>query len=79
MKQTVFVVDDDVAIQEALTVLLQTVALDVECYSSAETFLTAYDNRMGCLLLDVRIKGMSGLRLQEIIINKGFFPSYNFY
>lgn len=73
MKQTVFVVDDDVAIQEALTVLLQTVALDVECYSSAETFLTAYDNRMGCLLLDVRIKGMSGLRLQEIIINKGFF------
>jgi len=63
---TVFVVDDDEAIRHSLGLLLDSVGLQVECYSSAAGFLEAYDSdRPGCLLLDVRLPVMSGLDLQE--------------
>jgi len=64
--QTVFVVDDDEAVRESLRLLLGSVGLEVECFSSAADFLAAYDpDRSGCLLLDVRLPVMSGPDLQE--------------
>ena len=62
---TVFVVDDDPAICNSLRFLIETVGLDVETYGSAREFLERYaPNRPGCLVLDVRMPGMSGLELQ---------------
>ncbi|MGD2116901.1 MAG: response regulator FixJ [Chromatiales bacterium] len=63
---TVFVVDDDHAMRESLTWLIESVGLRVETYDSADAFLQSYyPGRSGCLLLDVRMPGMSGLELQE--------------
>lgn len=62
---TVFVVDDDDAVREALEDLLDMAELATELHPSAEKFLEAYDPaRSGCLLLDVRMPGMNGLELQ---------------
>ena len=64
----VFIVDDDEAVQQSLTMLLGTVGLNAQAYGSAEDFLDAYDPaaQPGCLLLDVRMPppGMSGMELQ---------------
>jgi FixJ family two-component response regulator len=63
---TVFVVDDDAPVRDALRMLLRSAGHAVEVYASAQEFLAAYsDDRPGCLLLDVRMPGMSGLELQE--------------
>ena len=64
----VFVVDDDPAIRDALTSLLRSVGLAVETFGSAQEFL----NRLppdgpGCLVLDVRLPGVSGLDLQRAL------------
>ncbi len=65
-KPTVFAVDDDVAVLESLTLLLRSVGLPAQTYGSASEFLDAYDpDAPGCLVLDVRMPGMSGLELQE--------------
>jgi len=62
----VFVVDDDTAIRRSLGFLIESIGLAVESYETAEHFLDAYDpERPGCLILDVRMPGMSGLNLQE--------------
>ncbi len=62
---TVFVVDDDVAIREYVQYLCESVGLRVQTYRSAREFLDTYDGtRPACLVLDVRIPGMSGLDLQ---------------
>ena len=63
---TVFVVDDDDAVRRFLGGLIASVNLAVETYSSAQEFLDAYQpGRPGCLLLDMRMPGMSGLELQK--------------
>jgi two-component system response regulator FixJ len=63
---TVFVVDDEDDIRDALRMLLGSVGLKVETFGSAREFLGAYDStRPGCLILDVRMPGMSGPELQE--------------
>ena len=65
---TVFVVDDDQAMRDSLRWLIESVGLAVECHDSAESFLESYyPGRAGCLLLDVRMPGMSGLELQEYL------------
>lgn len=62
---TVFIVDDDAAVRLFLLGLIASVDLPVEAYASAQEFLDAYEpGRPGCLLLDVRMPGMSGLELQ---------------
>lgn len=69
---TVFVVDDDHAAASSVAALILSIGLQVETYDSAEAFLAAYDrNRDGCLVLDVRLKGMSGLELQEALAAAG--------
>jgi len=65
---TVFVVDDDASVRESLALLMRSIDLDVETFASAPDFLDGYDaSRLGCLILDVRMPGMSGLELQEVL------------
>ena len=63
---TVFVIDDDAAVCDALGMLLRAAGMDVETYRSAATFLKALRPGLkGCLVLDIRMPGMSGLDLQD--------------
>jgi two-component system, LuxR family, response regulator FixJ len=63
---TVHIVDDDQSIQRSLRRLLESVGLTVDCFSSAHDFIERYDPDVpGCLLLDVRMPGLSGLELQD--------------
>ncbi len=63
---TVFIVDDDEAVRESLVFLLKSVSRKAESFASAQQFLDQYSpTRPGCLLLDIRMPGMSGLDLQE--------------
>ncbi|MEJ2576139.1 MAG: response regulator FixJ [Gammaproteobacteria bacterium] len=65
---TVFVVDDDQAMRSSLQWLIESVGLSVESFASADEFLRSYSpGRDGCLLLDVRMPGMSGLELQDYL------------
>lgn len=69
---TVFVVDDDAAVRQSFEWLVGSVGLKTETYESAQAFLDAYDPaRPGCLVLDVRMPGMSGLELQERLAAEG--------
>jgi two-component system response regulator FixJ len=68
----VFVVDDDEAVRSSLKLLLKSVGLPATLYSSAQEFLAAYDpHQSGCVVLDVRMPGMSGLELQQLLNLKG--------
>ena len=64
-EKTVYVVDDNAAIRRFLGGLIRSVGLRVETYATAQEFLDAYEaGSPGCLLLDIRMPGMSGLELQ---------------
>ena len=68
---TVYVVEDDPAVRDTLVDLLQGAMWKIECYQSAEDFLQACDySQPGCLLLDVRMPGMSGLDLQAKLLQE---------
>jgi len=68
---TVFVVDDDEAVRRFLCGLIGSVGLRAEAYASAQDFLEAYQSgRPGCLLLDIRMPGMSGLELQRELVER---------
>lgn len=65
-KQTVFVVDDEPDVRAALRLLIKSVGYTVECFESADQFFEQFESdRKGCLILDVRMPGMSGMDLQE--------------
>jgi two-component system, LuxR family, response regulator FixJ len=68
----VFVVDDDRAMRESLRWLLESVGLTVRTYANAADFLREYEpTQTGCLVLDVRMPGMSGLDLQADLVRRG--------
>ena len=70
-RPTIFVVDDDSAVRDALKLLLRSVGQAVETFGSAQEFLDAYsEDRPGCLVLDIRMPGMSGLELQQKLNEK---------
>lgn len=70
--ETVFVVDDDEAVRDSLRWLLEANGYRVQCFASAESFLESYHpSQVGCLILDVRMQGMSGLELQEKLAQLG--------
>ncbi|MBI2477489.1 MAG: response regulator transcription factor [Planctomycetia bacterium] len=63
---TVFIVDDDEDVRNSISILARSVNLDVELFASGQEFLNNYQNdRPGCLVLDARMPGMSGLELQQ--------------
>ena len=71
VRPTIFVVDDDAAVRDALKLLLRSVGHAVETFGSAQEFLDAYgEDRAGCLVLDIRMPGMSGLELQQKLNEK---------
>ncbi len=71
-RATVYVVDDDSHLREALRLLIRSVGLSVETRDSAYAFLEAFDpERPGCLILDVRMPGMSGLDLMDELNRRG--------
>ncbi|MBN1967695.1 MAG: response regulator transcription factor [Anaerolineae bacterium] len=62
----VFVVDDDAGVRRMISRMLRSVGLRAKTYASVQEFLDLYDrNQTGCLVLDVRMPGLSGLELQE--------------
>lgn len=72
---TVWIVDDDEAMRSSLKWLIESVGMRVESHPSADAFLKLhYPGRFGCLLLDVRMPGMSGLELLEHMAEKQMMP-----
>ena len=79
MKQTegndaiVFIVDDDASVRDSLRWLIESVQLQVQCFATAQEFLNGYkDQQTGCVVLDVRMPGLSGLDLQEELQQQDF-------
>ena len=73
---TVFIVDDDDAVRDSLGLLMKSVGLKARVFDSAESFLENYKPAdTGCLVLDIRMPGMSGIELQRELSNrKGELP-----
>jgi FixJ family two-component response regulator len=70
-KGTIYVVDDDEAVRDSLQWLLEGKDYRVRCFDSAESFLSRYDAReVACLIIDVRMGGMTGLDLQNRLIER---------
>lgn len=71
-KPTVFIVDDDQAVRDSLSMLVETVDLRPETFEDAQQFLDGYEQgRAGCLVVDVRMPGMNGLELQSRLASEG--------
>jgi FixJ family two-component response regulator len=69
---TVYIVDDDAAVRDSLSLLLGVKGFRTACFASAESFLASHrPGDAGCLLLDVRMPGMSGLDLQAELASRG--------
>jgi len=69
----IFVVDDDQAMRTSLKWLIESTGMQVRTFDSADAFLAAYyPGCAGCLLLDVRMPGMSGLELQNYMAREGY-------
>jgi FixJ family two-component response regulator len=69
---TVYVVDDDAEVCKSLRWLIESAGFHVATHAGAEEFLKGYDaERAGCLVLDVRLSGQSGLDLQEQLVTEG--------
>ncbi|ADB15754.1 two component transcriptional regulator, LuxR family [Pirellula staleyi DSM 6068] len=69
---TVYVVDDDRAARESVIAMVGLKGLPAQGFGSAEEFLAFYDaSRTGCLVVDVRMQGMSGLQLQQELKSRG--------
>jgi FixJ family two-component response regulator len=70
-KGMVYVVDDDEAVRDSLQWLLEGKDYRVRCFESAEAFLARYDPReVACLIADIRMGGMTGLELQDRLLEQ---------
>jgi FixJ family two-component response regulator len=68
---TIYIVDDDEAVRDSLQWLLEGQDYRVRCFESAEAFLTRYDSReLACMLVDIRMGGMTGMDLQNKLIDR---------
>jgi FixJ family two-component response regulator len=71
-KPTVFIVDDDPGVRDALALLMRSADLPVESFTGAREFLEKVtDDRAGCLVLDVRMPELDGLELQRQLAARG--------
>lgn len=72
MTAPVYLVDDDAAVRDALALLLSTVGIDVRTFPGPEDFLAALPRlERGCLILDIRMPAISGLKLQQKLTEAG--------
>ncbi|TMV14949.1 response regulator transcription factor [Arenibacterium halophilum] len=72
MNPPVYLVDDDVAVRDALSLLLSTVGVNVRAFSGPQDFLSVLPKLVpGCLILDIRMPAISGLKLQEQLTASG--------
>jgi FixJ family two-component response regulator len=72
-KPTVFVIDDDASVRKSLSRLLRSSGFDTETFASAEQFLEReHYQGVGCIVLDVRMPGLSGMDLQEELNQAGY-------
>ncbi|MBT8135457.1 MAG: response regulator transcription factor [Gammaproteobacteria bacterium] len=63
---TVYIVDDDEAVRDSLSLLMEAASLPFECFATANDFLENRSvNKPGCLVLDIRMPGMTGLELRD--------------
>ncbi|HEX2238882.1 MAG TPA: response regulator [Gammaproteobacteria bacterium] len=70
-QQTVFIVDDDDDVRDALNLLMKSIGLPSKEYASARSFLEDFDGeRPGCLVLDIRMPDMTGLELQRELLQR---------
>lgn len=68
---TLYVIDDDEALRRSMILLLYSQGLAVQCFDSGEAFFQSVDvQKPGCIILDLRLDGMSGLAIQEQLRNK---------
>lgn len=68
----VYIIDDDTSVRNSLRWLIESVQLRVEEFATANDFLDAVqDSHTGCMILDVRMPGMSGLDLQDVLVQRG--------
>lgn len=69
---TVFIVDDDASIRVAMQALMESIEMTHEIFASGDEFLEAVElDRPGCLVLDIRMPGLGGLELQELLAQRG--------
>lgn len=72
MAQLVGVVDDDYSVRESLESLIRSIGMEVRVFASAEEFLqSSHSRKPDCLILDVRLTGMSGMELNRHLIARG--------
>ncbi|MGD2117599.1 MAG: response regulator transcription factor [Chromatiales bacterium] len=72
---TVFVIDDEQQVRDALALLMESVGLQVKTFSSGQDFLDQFDpTQPGCIVLDVRMPGMSGLEFQARLAAENIHP-----
>ena len=70
-ESVVYIVDDDKAIRDSLSLLMKSIGFESRAYESAESFLNGADFTIpGCLIADIRMQGMSGLELQQVLNDK---------
>jgi two-component system, LuxR family, response regulator FixJ len=72
---TVFIVDDDADVRRSVSLLVRSIGLADDQYASGKEFLDRYDpDKPGCLVLDVRMPGISGLELQQGLSSRAIYP-----
>lgn len=72
---SIFIVDDDTEVRQALALLMESVGLAVQTFPSADAYLAQFDPQLpGCLILDIRMPGMSGLELQARLTAEVIHP-----
>ena len=68
---TVFIVDDDAAIRDSLSLMIEQENIAVQAFDSAESFLAAYQPQChGCAIVDIRMSGMDGLELHKALLKR---------
>jgi len=72
MKPIIYIVDDDESIRRAMQRLFRSVGIDAQVFASAQEFLDSkHRNRNACMIVDIKMPGMSGLELQEVLLARG--------
>ncbi|MBW1743559.1 MAG: response regulator [Deltaproteobacteria bacterium] len=71
-KPIIYIVDDDESLLRAMKRLISSMDMDVQTYASGREFLDSdYRNQSACLIVDVKMPGMSGMELQQELVAKG--------